>query len=731
MKLFAHLKDHMGKFFIIVLFLILQVSCDLKMPDYTSQLINVGIQQNGIEDAVPVYISQESLNQLELFMPDEDCKLVEENYEIAKEENFNVSPVLAYKGDNKSREKLNEIFQEPMLYVYIINQAKDAGNPQAAQVDLNQLVSFEKNGFITKVQIEQMINQGKEKLTQNENYKGLLKKETAVQYVKGEYNKVGVDMDKIRMDYLWSTGLMMALFTLFMIIGATGASYFSAKTGAQIGRDLRKKIFTKVMAFSNKEMDQFSTASLITRSTNDIQQIQLVLTMFLKMVMMAPILGIGAFIMTLKLGSGLGWIIAVALGIVCVIVGIVLVITLPKFKMMQTLIDKVNLISREIITGIPVIRAFTRERYEEKRFEGASKDLMKTQMFTQRVMSLMLPAMMLLLNLVSIAIVWFGAKGVDLGEFQVGDMMAVITYSMLIILSFMMLTLAFVFIPRAVVAAKRVDDVITTDVSIKDCENAAGLDSEKVEGKIAFHNVSFKYSEGSQNALTNINFEANPGETTAIIGSTGSGKTTLLNLIPRFYDVSEGSVTLDGEDIRKIKLHDLRETVGYVPQKGALFSGDIASNIKFASEDISNERMEKAADIAQARDFIEEKEDKFHSEIAEAGSNVSGGQKQRLAIARAIAKNPAIYLFDDSFSALDFKTDAKLRAELAKETAKSTVIIVAQRIATILHADKIIVLNEGEIVGEGTHSELLKKCETYREIASSQLSEQELAKGVN
>lgn len=543
-----------------------------------------------------------------------------------------------------------------------------------------------------------------------------------------QYAADGVDLHDIQMDYLLSTGGKMLLFALISMIATIFVSLLSARSGATIGRHLRERVFQKVVSFSGKEIDQFSTASLITRSTNDIQQVQMVITMMLRMVLFAPIVGIGGIIKVSKTQTGMDWIIAVAVVLVIGIVAVLMAVTLPKFRIMQTLVDKLNLVSREILTGIPVIRAFSREKYEEKRFAAANEDLKKTQLFTNRVMTLMMPAMMFIMNGITVMIVWFGSKNIDLGKLQVGDMMAFITYTMMIVMSFLMITMISIMLPRAGVAASRIDEIIQTEPVIRDAEITKD-DAVSFQGEITFDDVSFRYPDADADVLEHISFTAKPGETTAIIGSTGCGKSTLIHLIPRFYDVTGGKITMDGVDIRELSQHKLRSLIGLVPQKGILFSGTISSNIKFADSDISDESMRNAAGIAQAGDFIEEKKEQYESAIAQGGSNVSGGQKQRLSIARAIAKNPKVFLFDDSFSALDYKTDAALRKVLSEKIKDATIIIVAQRISTIMHADKILVLDDGKLAGMGTHEQLLSSCEAYQEIASSQLSEAELKGG--
>ena len=617
-----------------------------------------------------------------------------------------------------------------------VSQMPEGAQPQAGDVSqmpedmtaLEQMKIAYENGMMTKEDLLAIAAQAGEKISE---YGDSLVQSQGIAFVKAEYKKVGVNTDKIQTTYLRNKGLMMVAYAVLSMAAAILVGLFASILGAQIGRDLRNQVFKKVVSFSNAEIDSFQTSSLITRSTNDIQQIQMVTVMFLRIVLYAPILAIGGITKVLRTDTGLNWIIVVA---VIVLVGFVMLlvgIAMPKFKAMQTLVDKLNLISREILTGVLVIRAFGREKEEEKRFEKANQDLTKTQLFTNRVMTFMMPVMMLIMNGVSVMIVWFGAKNIDTGRMQIGDMMAFITYTMQIIMSFLMLTALSIMLPRASVSSKRVDEVLTTDSTIVDSKDAKENDEAYLEtnGVLSFENVAFAYPGASDNAVEGISFTAKPGTTTAIIGSTGAGKSTIMHLITRFYDVTSGKIMVDGHDIRDISQHKLRELLGFVPQKGVLFSGDIESNIKFAGDFVTDEDMKMAADISQSNEFILAKPDQFKSEIAQGGTNVSGGQKQRLSIARAVAKKPQIFLFDDSFSALDYKTDKILRKALNDKLGNSTIVIVAQRISTILHADNIIVLDDGKIVGQGTHEELMNSCVEYQEIAKSQLSAAELAKG--
>ncbi len=705
MRIFRYLKREIATVFLILILLVIQAVCDLSLPSYTSDIVDIGIQQSGIERVTPEQLRPETLQTLELFMTEEEIQTVE----LAYQEEDGIL-VLSEK-EKKQLDVLDECFIVPMALVSQIQN-----NPDMPVGDLSTALA---SGVMTKDDMLAMRGN-------LENVSEMLISQMAVAFVRTEYEAIGVDMGKMQTDYLWYTGAKMLGLTVLMMAVAIVGGLLASRTAARVGRDLRGNVFKKVVSFSNVEMDRFSTASLITRSTNDIQQVQQVIVMLLRMVMYAPILGIGGVIKVAGTKTGMEWIIAVAVGIIILVVILLMTIAMPKFKKMQTLVDRLNLVSREILTGIPVIRAFSRETHEEKRFDEANRDLMRTQMFTNRVMTFMMPVMMLVMNTVTIMIVWFGAKGVDLGSMQVGDMMAFITYTMQIVVSFMMLTMISIMLPRANVAAARIDEVLAAEPAIEEPKiNQDGLLSAP-RGIVTFDDVSFAYPGAGENVLEHISFEAFPGQTTAIIGSTGSGKSTLVHLLPRLYDVSSGAVKIDGVDIRDLSLHKLHSLLGFVPQKGVLFSGDITSNLKFGGDDITDEAMKEAAEIAQAAPFIEEKPEGYRSPIAQGGTNVSGGQKQRLSIARAIAKNPKIYVFDDSFSALDYKTDTQLRRALAAKTKEATVIIVAQRISTILHADQIIVLDDGRIAGIGSHGELLKSCETYREIAHSQLSEKEL-----
>ena len=660
-----------------------------------------------------------------------------------------------YKLKDKSKEnmeKLDKTFSEPILVYSMISQAQDKKNNNEntgqdmseymKEIDMDSLDNQAKmdlaavqNGTMTQEQFmaahfDLIRDTVRDKMGSAIDSMGdSLVQSSAISFVKKEYKKIGVDVETKQVSYLWSIGAKMLAMALLMTVSAIIVGFLASKVSASIGKELREKVFNKVLEFSDAEINKFSTASLITRSTNDVQQIQMVCVMLLRMVAYAPILAVGGIIMVIKTHSGMEWIIVVAVAALLCLVAILMALAMPKFKIMQDLVDRVNLVSREILTGIPVIRAFSREKKEEERFDIANKSLTKVMLFTNRVMTFMMPLMMMVMYGITILIEWVASHRIDQGALEVGSMTAFITYTMQIVMSFLMITMVSIMLPRAAVAAERIDDVLDTDVSIKDKKEAKMLDAPK--GIVEFKNVDFKYPDGDTNVLEGIDFIAKPGETTAIIGSTGSGKSTVAKLIPRFYDVTEGQITIDGIDVKDLSQKSIRDNIGYVPQKGILFSGTIASNIKYGAENASDEQMLEAATIAQATEFIDCKEEKYDSPISQGGTNVSGGQKQRLSIARAIAKNPRIYIFDDSFSALDFKTDAALRKALSPKVKESTVIIVAQRISTVLQAKQIIVLDDGKMVGKGTHKELMKNCEVYKQIASSQMSEAELAASLN
>ncbi len=726
LKLFKYLKTSIISILIIIVLLIVQANLDLTLPDYTSKIINVGIQQNGIEDAVIKVISKDSFLDLSVFLSNDEIAILEDNYTLLEKNTSNIKkyPLLEkediyiYSGSNK--EEVNNVLSHAFALSYVSNMIMD--NPSSLginiPVDSNIIDMLKGMDEVTRRSVISRLDEVVTKMPST------ILNSTAIEEIKGEYQKIGLDLDKLKTDYVMMSGAKMIGIALAIMTVAILIIFFGSRLAAKLAKTLRSKVFNKVVNFSKNEMKHFGTSSLITRTTNDIQQIQQVVVMLLRVVFYAPIIAIGGILKTTRADNSMLWIIIIAVIALFFIVGTLFTIVMPKFKIFQTLVDKLNLVSREILEGIPVIRAFSNERYEEERFDKANKNLTKVNLFVNRTMSLMMPLMMLLMNVVCIAIVWFGAKGVDLGTIQVGDIMAYIQYTMQIIMAFLMISMISIMLPRASISAKRIIEVIDSDISIKNPK-----EEEKAKdntGVIEFKNVSFRYPDAKVDVISDVNFTAQKGETIAFIGSTGSGKSTLINLIPRFYDVTKGSILINGVDIRKMKLETLRKKIGYVPQKGILFSGTIASNIKYGDSNISDEKMYQSAKISQSEEFINNKEDKYLTSIAQGGTNVSGGQRQRLAIARAIAINPEIYIFDDSFSALDFKTDAKLRKELKKVTKDSTVFIVAQRISTIMHADKILVLDEGKVVGIGNHKELIKNCKVYQEIALSQLSKEEI-----
>lgn len=711
-NIFRFLAKHKLAILAAICCLVVQAYCDLALPTYTSDVLNVGLQQGGIADGVMDTVRADSLETLELFMTDADAQTVEQAYTQP-----NASGVRTLR-DDADRETLNNILRKPEATVYQMrSNDKTKGAPE-------QLKAAVAAGAMTK---EQLISQMDEAFSKMGDMTDTFLTEIAVNYVSAEYQAQGIDLNQVRNAYLFAVGGKMLLMAVIMAIAAILVGLIASVTSSKVGRDLRTSIYEKVMQFTDAEMEKFSTASLITRSTNDIQQIQMVSVMLLRMVLYAPIVAIGGIIMVVKTGSSMGWTIVLAVVVMMACIGTLTGIAMPKFKIMQKLVDRLNLVSREMLTGIMPIRAFSREKHEEQRFDEANQNLFQTQLFTNRTMTFMLPVMMFVMNGISVLIVWVGGHNVDAGTMQVGDLTAFITYSMVIVMGFLMLTMISIMLPRAGVAADRIVEVLDTPISLHDPERTKDTLLEQPKGYVTFQDVSFTYPDADEPALSHISFTAEPGKTTAIIGSTGCGKSTIVRLIPRFFDVTQGAVRIDGVDVREMSQHKLRSLMGYVPQKGVLFSGTIESNLKYGGENISDADMQQAADIAQATEFIDSKVDRYNSLISQGGTNVSGGQKQRLSIARAIAKHPKIYLFDDSFSALDYKTDLTLRKELSKQTADATVIIVAQRISTILHADNILVLDEGKIVGSGTHEELLASCETYQEIAKSQLSEAELA----
>lgn len=712
MKLIKYLKGFLVPMIFLVAILGVRVVAELALPTYTSNIVDKGIQQSGIQDAVPEKISEKSFKELQLFMTDDEIKKVTAKYTKDGD---------VYKLDSISeqeRSELNDIFKNAMTVV---------SGTKSENLDLDKVAEGVKLGLVKK---DSLIEQKNKSISDLGSSADMITKQAGVRYVKEEYrNNVGIDTNEIRKNYLKEVGIMMIIVTFISGIGSIISNFIASRISSKIAYNLREKLYNKVLSFSKQDIDKFSTASLITRSTNDIQQIQNALNMMLFIAIYAPMMAVYGVYKVTQTDTGMTWIIALGVGILGLTLGIISFLVMPKFKIMQKLIDRVNLVTREALTGISVIRVFGREKYEEERFDKENTVLKNEQLFINRTLSALMPMIILIMNGIALLIIWVGGKNIDAGSIQVGDMMAFITYTMQIVMSFLFFTFLMMQLPRAEVAAGRINEVLETEVTVVDSKHIDDSKLQDVKGTLKFDNVSFTFNGADSPVLSNISFEAEAGKTTAIIGSTGSGKSTLLHLIPRYFDASEGEILIDGVNIRDISLNKLRDILGFVPQKGVLFSGNIESNIKFADENITDEQMKKAAEIAQALEFINEKEDKFNSEISQGGSNVSGGQKQRLSIARALAKNPKILLFDDSFSALDYKTDVKLRKTLREEMSGVTTIIVAQRIATILNADKIIVMNEGKIVGVGKHQELLETCPTYLEIAESQLSEEELQKG--
>ena len=697
------LKKSIFSILLIITFLAIQAILDLSLPTYTSDIVNNGIVNYGIVNSYPDVIRESEYNKLYNYLTLEEKNIVEDSYNLIEVGNVNyIDEYEILENENiylitnsVDNDKLNEIMKKSIAINYLLENKI---------VSLENLSNYQNSG--TQVD-DTLVNQ------------------VVTNYIKEEYENVGIDINKMQINYVINSGLKMLGVVLLVALTAVIISYLSSRLAAKFGRELREKVVEKVMSYSDKELKEFSIASLITRSTNDIQNIQNILSMIFRSIVFAPIMGIGAFIKVYNMAGNMSWVLGLGIAAVIFVIVFLLIAVIPKTKIMQKLIDRVNLVAREILTGLPVIRTFNTEEYEEDRFEEANSNLTKTNLFVNKTMSMMMPTMSLILNFMCILIIWVGASKVDIGVIGVGDLLALIQYSTHVIFSFLMVSMLSISLPRTIVSMGRIGEILNKEVVIKDKARPKKFPKDK-KGYVEFKNVSFKYPDGEENTLTDINFIAKPGETTAIIGSTGSGKSTLINLIPRFFDVTEGSILINGIDIREVSQKDLRDKIGLVPQKGILFSGTIESNIKFGDENLSFKEVKKASKIAQAKDFIMDREDTYNSPISQGGKNVSGGQKQRLAIARAIAKNPEIYIFDDSFSALDYKTDAKVRESLKEVTKDSTIIIVTQRVSTILNANQIIVLDEGKCVGKGTHKELLKSCEIYKEIAVSQLGEEEL-----
>lgn len=759
-KLFKNLKPYWSSVLLILVLLVVQAFCDLSLPQYTSDIIDTGIQNSGVEHILPEQITAEEFENVQLFMTESEKQKWQNAYDgeqrkeslsgkdldeldsdllvpvllnyqmsMMSEDSFRemlaqqqTDPNAAAQMEQMTVEELGAAMGVELQPFQRTEEDSDGNSSTVTCVDVRPVfAAMQQSGQLNEDTVTQMRSQLEDML---DTMGDSLVQSMGVAYAVQCDKDAGLDIDKIQTSYLWRTGSKMMAMAFAMMAAAICVCYVASRVGAGVGRDLRGKVFSRVMQFSSAEMDQFSTASLITRSTNDIQQVQMVTAIFLRMLLYAPILGIGGVLKVVHTGAGMGWVIVLAVLVILGIVGVLMAIAMPKFQKMQVLVDKVNLVSREILTGLSVIRAFGREKTEEERFDKANRDLTKTNLFVNRVMTFMMPVMMLIMYSLTILIVWVGSHRIDGGSMQVGSMTAFITYAMMIVMSFLMLTMMSVMLPRGSVAAKRIDEVLQTKTSVQETAQPKHLQDSK--GVLTFDHVCFRYPHAEENALTDLCFTAKPNQTTAIIGSTGCGKSTLVNLIPRLYDVTAGSITLDGVELRDLPLEELRQQIGFVPQKGVLFSGTIASNLRFGNPDASDAEVQQAAEIAQAMEFIQEKPDRFDSTIAQGGTNVSGGQKQRLTIARAIAKHPKVFVFDDSFSALDLKTDAALRKALGEQVQDSTMIIVAQRISTILHADQILVLEEGKIVGKGTHEELLKNCEVYQQIAKSQLSPSEL-----
>ena len=733
-KLFQFLKPYAPRVLLILCVLIVQAYCDLSLPTYTSNIVNVGIQQSGIDEEIPENISEEEMNRLLLFVSEDDRQDIQDAYEKSSERFDYDGEVLtlkdSVKSDNEKLDALTEEMKLPMMLTAGSEDGSDTTKPMEGQLkeQMSQVPGIEKMsvfdifGMMDDTQRAAIVDKITEQM---DKMPDSILDQAAISYVKSTYEQIGLDTGHMSTVYILKTGAKMLGLAALGMAASILACLMASRVGAKVGRGLRRDTFRKVIGFSNAEFDKFSTASLITRSTNDIQQIQFLTVMILRIVLYAPVMAIGGILKVSKTNVDMFWIIGLAVLLIVMVVAVLFIVVMPKFKIVQNMVDKLNLVSREILTGLPVIRAFHTEKHEEERFDKANKDLTKLNLFVNRAMTFMMPTMMLVMNGITVLIVWVGGHSINDGAMQVGDMMAFIQYAMQIIMSFLMICMISVMLPRAAVSAERVDEVLKSETKIHDPKEPKTL-PKNGKGEVAFEHVSFHYPGAEEDVLHDITFTAKPGETTAFIGSTGCGKSTLVNLIPRFYDVTEGKITIDGQDVRNLTQHELRDKLGYVPQKGVLFSGNIASNIMFGNPAGSEQEMTEAAQIAQAVEFIDTKPERYKSPISQGGANVSGGQKQRLSIARAIAKHPDVYIFDDSFSALDYKTDTVLRSALKEKTTDSVVLIVAQRISTILHAEQIIVLDDGKIVGKGTHEELLKTCDAYYQIAASQLSESEL-----
>lgn len=743
LKLLKFLKNSVVAILFVIILLVIQANCDLALPTYTSDIINTGIMKNGIDTPIPTVIRKTELDKIKMFLNEKEQSTVLSHYSLMKKEDYSekewnkylkeypslkTDELYLWNGEDKS--ELENTMGTSMLIVLSL-EGDSATSVKMRQGLLDQLSpgTDQKDADIFKV-LSALPPQGLSAVIDAINKQLSAMSDALItsadaSYVKAEYQAIGVDVGKLQTNYILRTGSLMLGLALIGMLASILVTFIAARVSARLGRDLRSKVFEKVLSFSNREMDQFSTASLITRSTNDIQQVQMLMVWVIRIVIYSPILAFGAIVKVIQTESSMSWILVVAVAAIFALIAVLLIVAMPKFKLMQKLVDRINLVMREILTGLPVIRAFSTVEHEKKRFDKANIDLTKNSLFVNRVMTFMMPILFLIMNLISILIIWVSSKGIDKGNIQVGDMIAFIQYTMQIIMSFLMLTMISVMLPRASVAAKRIDEILMTKISIADPDKEQIADTH-TKGVLEFCNVSFRYPNAGEDVISDISFTARPGETTAIIGSTGSGKSTLINLIPRFYDATSGTILLNGTDITRMKQSTLRDKLGFIPQKGVLFTGTIESNIKFGDGTIDEQQLKRAARIAQAEEFIDTNPEGYQTEIAQGGTNVSGGQKQRLSIARAIAKNPEIYVFDDSFSALDYKTDSNLRRMIKEEIADSTIIIVAQRISTIMNAEQILVLDDGRIVGKGTHKELLKRCEVYQQIASSQLSKEEL-----